>query len=324
VLGDLWLLNRLRKRRRENQELRRQLAGGEPSPEDEERQLVRLTLVALVAVVIVIGLIVTGIKAIFHKEATVPNVERLDLGRAEARLKSAGIKYEEVGKSLLGPIAKGTWTVCKQEPAAGAKSDKVKLHYDRFCPSTVDESADPLLTQDAQREVRRIATSEESIFSAHLKPDAKVACEASGRKNLIDCVARGTSSRTNRSSSAPYCVKLVPQDQGGFTLTTYAATCDEHSGKRRAQTGSGKEVFVAQGCGGCHTLRAADATGALGPNLDQSLKGQSAGYIRESIVNPNAKIAAGYTRGVMPTNFGSSMSSSELERLVRFLAAATR
>src|SRR6478752_968005 len=32
---------------------------------------------------------------------------------------------------------------------------------------------------------------------------------------------------------------------------------------------AGKAVFTSAGCAGCHTLKAAGATGAVGPNLDQ-------------------------------------------------------
>jgi mono/diheme cytochrome c family protein len=34
-------------------------------------------------------------------------------------------------------------------------------------------------------------------------------------------------------------------------------------------TAAGQKVFLDSGCGGCHTLAAANATGAVGPNLDQ-------------------------------------------------------
>jgi mono/diheme cytochrome c family protein len=33
---------------------------------------------------------------------------------------------------------------------------------------------------------------------------------------------------------------------------------------------AGEAVFVSAGCGGCHTLKAAGSTGAVGPNLDQA------------------------------------------------------
>ena len=46
----------------------------------------------------------------------------------------------------------------------------------------------------------------------------------------------------------------------------------EHDGSGGGTTGSaapnGKAVFASAGCGGCHTLKAAGATGTVGPNLD--------------------------------------------------------
>jgi mono/diheme cytochrome c family protein len=32
---------------------------------------------------------------------------------------------------------------------------------------------------------------------------------------------------------------------------------------------TGKQIFIAEGCGGCHTLADAGASGTAGPNLDQ-------------------------------------------------------
>ena len=32
---------------------------------------------------------------------------------------------------------------------------------------------------------------------------------------------------------------------------------------------AGKAIFASAGCGGCHTLKAANASGTVGPNLDQ-------------------------------------------------------
>jgi cytochrome c6 len=36
-----------------------------------------------------------------------------------------------------------------------------------------------------------------------------------------------------------------------------------------AHARSGKQIFSAEGCGGCHTLAAAGASGTSGPNLDE-------------------------------------------------------
>jgi cytochrome c oxidase subunit 2 len=88
---------------------------------------------------------------------------------------------------------------------------------------------------------------------------------------------------------------------------------------------AGKKVFTgAAGCSGCHTLADAGATGQVGPDLDQVLKGQSEATLREDVVDPNAEIAKGYGSGVMPTNFGQTLSDSELDALVAYLKEATR
>jgi mono/diheme cytochrome c family protein len=88
----------------------------------------------------------------------------------------------------------------------------------------------------------------------------------------------------------------------------------------------GEAIFAAQHCGGCHTLAAAGATGTVGPNLDQQLgaSAQKAGeslseFTRESIVNPNAFLAEGYSGGIMPTSFGDDLSDQEIADLVAFV-----
>jgi mono/diheme cytochrome c family protein len=84
--------------------------------------------------------------------------------------------------------------------------------------------------------------------------------------------------------------------------------------------GAGAQVFANNGCGGCHTLAAANAGGTVGPDLDEVLPGQQEAEIEESIVDPEAKIAQGYPKGVMPQNFGEKLSEEELKELVKFLS----
>jgi mono/diheme cytochrome c family protein len=88
--------------------------------------------------------------------------------------------------------------------------------------------------------------------------------------------------------------------------------------------GMGAQVFANSGCGGCHTLAAANAGGTVGPNLDEALiPGDSTATIEEMIVDPNAKIAKGYPPDVMPQNFGETLSKKELEDLVEYLLENT-
>ena len=86
-------------------------------------------------------------------------------------------------------------------------------------------------------------------------------------------------------------------------------------------------LFNQQGCNGCHTLKAASASGTTGPDLDRlpayaSTAGKPlTAFIRQSIVTPNAYVERGFPKGVMP-DFGKTLSTAEVGALVDFLAAS--
>jgi mono/diheme cytochrome c family protein len=77
--------------------------------------------------------------------------------------------------------------------------------------------------------------------------------------------------------------------------------------------------FFATNCGGCHTLEAAGTTGTVGPNLDQVLPGQSPDQISESITDPGAQVESGFPAGVMPANYGDTLTPPQLQQLVQYL-----
>jgi mono/diheme cytochrome c family protein len=83
--------------------------------------------------------------------------------------------------------------------------------------------------------------------------------------------------------------------------------------------GPGAQVFASNGCGGCHTLAAAESGGVTGPNLDEQLPGESEAAVTEMIADPNAEIVKGYPPNVMPQNYEQLLSSKELEDLVKYL-----
>jgi cytochrome c oxidase subunit 2 len=86
----------------------------------------------------------------------------------------------------------------------------------------------------------------------------------------------------------------------------------------------GQQIFDEQGCSGCHTLEAAGATGTIGPDLDEELRGESPGFIRKSIVDPDAELAQGFNEGIMPDNFGDALSPEQLDTLVDYLRQSTQ
>lgn len=95
------------------------------------------------------------------------------------------------------------------------------------------------------------------------------------------------------------------------------------SGAQLAQIG--KQTFTGDaGCGACHTLADAGTSGTTGPNLGTALKGQSANEIRQSIVDPNAKITPGYPANVMPPNFAQTLSKQQIDGLVAYLVKMSK
>ncbi len=91
---------------------------------------------------------------------------------------------------------------------------------------------------------------------------------------------------------------------------------------------TGKSLFASNGCASCHTFAPAGATGQVGPNLaDAYQSAKSDGnvpldaYLYQSIADPNAYIVSGYSANVMPSSFGTSLTSKQIDDLVAFLAS---
>jgi cytochrome c oxidase subunit 2 len=100
-------------------------------------------------------------------------------------------------------------------------------------------------------------------------------------------------------------------------------------GSATSGPGAGKAIFISNGCGACHALKAAGTNGKIGPDLD-NLPAEAAragkpldAFVRESIVNPDAYIEKGYPKGIMPKTF-ASLPKSQLDALVQFLILSSK
>jgi cytochrome c oxidase subunit 2 len=88
----------------------------------------------------------------------------------------------------------------------------------------------------------------------------------------------------------------------------------------------GQKLYNDKGCVACHSV---DGSTKVGPSW-KSIFGQTAheieggqvavdeNYLRESILNPNAKIVKGFPKGVMPT-FQGQLSEDQLNALVEYI-----
>ena len=86
----------------------------------------------------------------------------------------------------------------------------------------------------------------------------------------------------------------------------------------------GKQLFAegtgaATACGSCHTLADAGTQGQAGPDLDETLPDEDAEAIERSIVAPDEEVTPGFQPGIMPKNYGDTLSDDELEALVKYL-----
>jgi cytochrome c551/c552 len=143
----------------------------------------------------------------------------------------------------------------------------------------------------------------------------------SGKSTVgLGALPLSTASLTSGPASTP--TSTPPPDTGGSTGGSTGAT---------GNADNGKTIFTGSGtCGGCHALAAAGTTASVGPALDD-LAGDASkagepldAFIKSSIVDPGAFVADGYSDGVMPTTFGSSLSASDIDDLVAFISASQK
>lgn len=110
------------------------------------------------------------------------------------------------------------------------------------------------------------------------------------------------------------------------TPTTTAKAAATTAAAAAAPTAAGKAIFTSAGCAACHTFKAAGASGKIGPDLDTAPQVDAkkdnmalAAFVRESIVSPNAFIAPGFPKGIMPQTFATTLSKAKIDTLVSFI-----
>ena len=100
-------------------------------------------------------------------------------------------------------------------------------------------------------------------------------------------------------------------------------------GGEQTLAAQGQQLFRRYGCSGCHepggTVRAPHLEGVFGspvPLSDGNVVVADERYVRDSILNPKAQVAAGY-QPVMPT-FAGQVSEDDLAKLVAYIQSIGR
>ena len=147
-----------------------------------------------------------------------------------------------------------------------------------------------------------------------------------GNSTVVHTVTVGKTS-AGTTTSAPATTAATTTSGGATTSGNGKSKGGSGGGNAEA----GKAVFAANGCAACHTFQPAGSSGTIGPNLDSAPASDAkadnnmdlSSFVKESIEDPDAYIAKGYSKGIMPTNFGSKLSSTDLADLVAFIVSGS-
>ena len=91
------------------------------------------------------------------------------------------------------------------------------------------------------------------------------------------------------------------------------------SGNGNGGVDPGFALVRTYGCSACHSIDGTSATGQVGPNLTH-VGANGADFVRQSIIDPGAVIADGFTDGIMPKTFGTAIPAADLDSLVEYLS----
>jgi mono/diheme cytochrome c family protein len=122
------------------------------------------------------------------------------------------------------------------------------------------------------------------------------------------CGSGGGSGTTQDAPAAGSATTQTTQAQTATQTRTTATKPKASANGAAAADAAGARVFASAGCGSCHTLRAASASGNAGPNLDDLQPSFDA--VKTQVTNGG---------GGMPS-FGGQLSGAQITALARFVA----
>jgi len=90
---------------------------------------------------------------------------------------------------------------------------------------------------------------------------------------------------------------------------------------------AGIDIAATMGCAACHSTNGTVGVGPTWSGLfgsertfdDGSTAIADEAYLLESIVDPGARVVEGFMNGMMPSNFGDSLTDDELNALIAYI-----
>ena len=225
--------------------------------------------------------------------------------------------FVAMGERLF--MGKGTCTLCHKPPPLGRAPD---IQGENLVEVAKARLADPRYQGQAK-------TPEEYIRESMVEPGAYVVA-GWGKKGSND-----TESPMPHVNKPPIALSDMEIDaiiawleaKDGNEVTVALPTAEAGAqavaaapaaGAAPAPAKTAEQAIAKYGCQACHALLG--STASLGPPLDDVGNRLTPAQIRESILQPDAQIAGGFTPGVMPQDFAERMTVKELEMIVKLLA----
>ena len=100
------------------------------------------------------------------------------------------------------------------------------------------------------------------------------------------------------------------ESEGAATATAAATAGSATGGEDTGGAADGAAVFASAGCGNCHTLAAANASGSVGPNLDELMP--STEQVAEQVKSGG---------GGMPS-FEDQLSPEEIQAVAEYVSSS--
>ncbi len=224
--------------------------------------------------------------------------------------------FVALGESLF--MGKGTCTLCHKPPPLGRAPD---IQGENLVEVARERLSDP-------RYKGRATNPAEYILESMVDPSAYVVA-GWGKKGSND-----SESPMPHIDKAPIELSdmeidaiiawLEAKDGNEVTVELPSAEASAQvaaagpAGAAPAPAATAEEAIGKFGCQACHALLG--STASLGPPLDDVGGRLTVEQIRQGILQPNARIAEGFTADVMPQDFAERMTVKELEMIVNLLA----
>jgi len=245
-------------------------------------------------------------------EGEAPVDEVIDLGSLTPE------SFAAIGENLF--MGKGTCTLCHKPAPLGRAPD---IKGEDLVAISAERMADERYQGTAK-------TAEDYIRESMIDPGAYVVKDwgVAGSNDTVSPMPKVTAAPIELTDVEVNAIIAYLQNKDGNDITVElpteapaveASAADTAGGGAPAPAETAEAAIKKYGCQACHTLLGASSP--VGPVLDTVGARLNRQQIQQSILDPGAVVAEGFTN-MMPTDFADKMTVKELSMIVDLLATS--